>query len=312
MTRKVFGGLLLCGAFCTASTEAHADQLRIVDDERSGALTMFDGSTSPILAYRYRDLLAPGVDEKYRRSCYIHPLYSIDGEALTDDFPQDHPHHRGVFWGWPVVKVRGATTQTWHPHKPALRQSFVRWTKRDGKKGSAIVIAENVWHFDDQEDVARETVTIEAHAIENGARTIDIELKLDAVGESLSLEGQPEGNKGYGGFCLRASTLMKGARLETDDGLTSGDLVNEPRAWVDLSTTSAGVAIFVHKDHPDFPVRWLARNSYAGFLNPSWPGLRSVTLEPGNPVILRYRILVHRGSATAEAFRSAYTAYMAD
>ena len=37
---------------------------------------------------------------KYRRCHYIHPLYGLDGEVLTEDFPADHPHHRGIFWGW--------------------------------------------------------------------------------------------------------------------------------------------------------------------------------------------------------------------
>jgi AcrR family transcriptional regulator len=40
------------------------------------------------------------VPEKFRRSCYIHPLYGLDGEVMTEDFPVDHRHHRGVFWAW--------------------------------------------------------------------------------------------------------------------------------------------------------------------------------------------------------------------
>ena len=38
------------------------------------------------------------LDGKYTRANYIHPLYGLDGEVLTEDFPRDHPHHRGVFW----------------------------------------------------------------------------------------------------------------------------------------------------------------------------------------------------------------------
>ena len=39
------------------------------------------------------------MDGKYMRANYIHPLYGLDGEILSEDFPADHPHHRGVFWG---------------------------------------------------------------------------------------------------------------------------------------------------------------------------------------------------------------------
>ena len=27
---------------------------------------------------------------------YIHPLYSLDGDTLTEESPADHPYHRGV------------------------------------------------------------------------------------------------------------------------------------------------------------------------------------------------------------------------
>jgi hypothetical protein len=39
-------------------------------------------------------------DGKYKRANYIHPLYGLDGQVLTEDFPRDHLHHRGVFWAW--------------------------------------------------------------------------------------------------------------------------------------------------------------------------------------------------------------------
>jgi sugar/nucleoside kinase (ribokinase family) len=35
-------------------------------------------------------VLPEGVPEDRRRSCYIHPIYGLDGQVLTDDFPKDH------------------------------------------------------------------------------------------------------------------------------------------------------------------------------------------------------------------------------
>src|SRR5689334_16206041 len=40
------------------------------------------------------------VDGKYERAGYIHPLYSLKGNSITDDSPKDHPYHRGIFWAW--------------------------------------------------------------------------------------------------------------------------------------------------------------------------------------------------------------------
>jgi len=31
---------------------------------------------------------------------YLYPLFSIGGDTLTEEFPVDHPHHRGIFWAW--------------------------------------------------------------------------------------------------------------------------------------------------------------------------------------------------------------------
>jgi hypothetical protein len=37
---------------------------------------------------------------QYARSNYVHPLMSLDGDVLTEDFPEDHLHQRGIFWAW--------------------------------------------------------------------------------------------------------------------------------------------------------------------------------------------------------------------
>ena len=39
------------------------------------------------------------------RSDYIHPLFGLQGETLTRDWPIDgEPHHRGIWWAWPEVR----------------------------------------------------------------------------------------------------------------------------------------------------------------------------------------------------------------
>ena len=37
---------------------------------------------------------------KHTRAGYIHPLFGLDGETFTQEFPPDHRHHHGVFWAW--------------------------------------------------------------------------------------------------------------------------------------------------------------------------------------------------------------------
>jgi len=285
-------------------------QLRFSENEAGKSLTILDG-TLLVLTYQYGDLLEEGVDPRYTRSCYIHPLYSLDGlEILTEDFPQDHLHHRGLFWTWPVVKTRGRDTQTWHPADPTLRQYFVRWSKRQAEQGGATLSVENVWKLGGDEVVAREQVALKVLSADETGRAIDIEIVLEAVGGPLELRGAPDQNKGYGGLCLRGAPLFTGAVMTTDKGPLEKDVTNIPYRWADISTPERGVAIFVSPDHPGSPLQWLIRNSYAGVLNPSWPGNETTVLEPGSPVSLRYRIYIHRGDAVSGRVEQAYSAYV--
>ncbi len=46
----------------------------------------------PILFYQTAPKAHNGLHE---RTNYAHPVHGLDGEILTQDFPEDHPHHRG-------------------------------------------------------------------------------------------------------------------------------------------------------------------------------------------------------------------------
>ena len=39
-------------------------------------------------------------DGQFERANYIHPLYDLEGNVITEDFPADHLHQRGIFWTW--------------------------------------------------------------------------------------------------------------------------------------------------------------------------------------------------------------------
>ena len=282
------------------------------------AVTVLDGGQR-VLTYVYGDRLAPGVDPRYAKSCYIHPLYSLEGDELTEDFPGDHRHHHGLFWAWPVVEVRGVKTSNWEPAEPPLRQRFVKWIEREVTEAGARLVVENAWELGGTEDVAEETVTIFVHGATRLGRAIDIEIALRPVGGPIALRGAPADNKGYSGLCFRGraiegldARLFKGAAMTTDRGPLAADSSGERFRWADLSIPGhGGVAIFVSPRHPGFPLPWLVRNSYTGILNPCWPALEGAVLEAGIPVSLRYRVYIHSGDAGAGRVAEACAAYLA-
>ncbi|MBM3294569.1 MAG: hypothetical protein FJY82_08590 [Candidatus Aminicenantes bacterium] len=285
----------LLGGAMLAFAAAAAGQMNFSDDPEAGTLTLRDGRT-PVLVYRYGDQVKDGLDPKFIRSSYIHPLHGLDGRVLTEDFPADHPHHRGLFWAWPVVKTRGVVTSNWEARSPPLRQIFTRWTLRAASLGSAELGVENAWVLDGRETVAREYVLLRTSLAESGERRLTVEIVLEAVGGPLELQGAPDQGKGYGGLCFRGASFFKGAAIRAEKEILEADVVNTPLRWAGLAAKEAELLIEVLPEHPGGPqIPWLIRTSYGGVLNPSWPGLSPIVLEPGEPVRLAYLVRVRGG-----------------
>lgn len=303
--KMLFTSIISIGLACSLTFA----QMVITEDGKKGTVTIHDGKTA-VLTYRFGDQLGEGVDPTQTRSCYIHPLYSLEGLPLTGDFPADHPHHHGLFWTWPMVKTRGQETQTWHPAN--LRQYFRRWIQRDVDGSTATLSVENEWKLDGKEAVAKEVVTLYIHPLDDSGRPVDLVLVFEAVGGPLELRGTPDQKKGYGGLTLRGAPMFKGQPILSDRGEFEGEKNDVTLRWADLSTEGAGVSIFVSPSHPDFPPSWVLRTSYAGLLNVSWPGLGRVLLHPGKPIILRYRLYIHRGDLTAGRIQQAFQRYVSE
>lgn len=264
----------------------------------------------PVLVFNYGLQLREGVKEQYRRADYFHPIYDPDGVALTDDFPKDHLHHRGLFWAWPEVTVEGQTCDPWGC--VGLQQRFRRWLARETGAEGAVLQVENGWYLGDR-SVVREIVAARIHPLAGAGRAMDVSLTLEAEQEPVSLRGRSDGKKGYGGFTLRLAP-RRDASVCTPEGRLAEDGVQVRAPWADYSGKFgagegvSGVAILDHPANPSHPTTWLLR--YYGVLNPTWPALETVTLEPGKPVTLRYRIWIHRGDAASARIEEAWKAWV--
>ena len=59
------------------------------------SLGLWEGER-PVFVYNYGDIASPTASAAPKHSAYLHPIYGLDGEVLTDDFPKDHVYHRGL------------------------------------------------------------------------------------------------------------------------------------------------------------------------------------------------------------------------
>ena len=239
---------------------------------------------------------------QYARSNYIHPLMSLDGEVLTEDFPEDHLHQRGIFWAW---------HQLWDGEERlgdgwTLEHFTTEVTRVQARvsDGTARLDAEVSWRsprFRDGEPFVEERTAITVHPVVDDARAIDFEIALRAVAPGIRIGGS-EDPKGYGGFSVRVR-MPDGLAFTGEGGpVTPEELQVAAGPWVDVSAPYgaggevSGVAILTHPTSPGFPQPWILRQS-SSMQNPVFPGRDAVDLPADQPLALRYRLVVHRGEA---------------
>jgi hypothetical protein len=301
-TLTLYLSLTLVAAAAELSPQ-HSFRFTNITDQ---SLALFEGDR-PVLVYNHGIIHRPGVPADRARSTYVHPLHGLDGEVLTDDFPKDHYHHRGLFWAWPHVRVGDQHFDLWM--LKGIGQRFERWLARDAGTNGATLGVENGW-FVGNRRVVREQVWLHAAPSGRDERIVDVELTWTPIDAPLTLEGA-EG-KSYGGLTLRFAPRTHTV-VTTPLGQGAMDLSITRLPWADLSarfagrSKASGAAIFVAPDHPDYPPEWLTR--HYGVLCLGWPGVKPKTFQPGETVHCRYRVWIHRGAPSVDNVLKAYGRY---
>jgi hypothetical protein len=246
----------------------------------------------PALIYNYGPQYKAPAPEDRRRCCYIFPVYTPAGVSMLDDFPQDHWHHRGLFWAWPQVETAGKKYDLWM--NMTVRDKSVAPPRTTATPSEARLDADGVWQADGK-DIVRESVSLRVLPSQAAVRELEIELNWAALADPVTLRGSAESGKSYGGFSARFgprdNTVIRtdGEILQKDEDLT-------PRRWAELAGTYNGrravLRITPDPRDPAAPYQWCLR-AY-GFVGASFPGKTAAvdhyTLLPGKPLTLRFRV----------------------
>ncbi|SHE46177.1 Methane oxygenase PmoA [Fodinibius roseus] len=267
--------------------------------ENDSTLTIYEHN-QPVLSIVHGRMDPPeGIDSKYWRSNYIHPIFGLDGEKLTEDFPEDHPHHRGLFWTWPDVTFGTKSIDPWA--LDGARQLFRKWYHKEAGEEQATISFESGWRLDEGwKSFVEEFISITIHKSDEIGRSIDFTLRFQNVSaKEVTLRGR--GETGYGGFNIRPVGSRPGNKITTAEGVMEDDALVVDSGWADYSSlisddTYAGLSVFQHPGNPGFPHSgWILR--HYGFLGASWPQYERLALNPGQTFELKYRVFVHRGDA---------------
>lgn len=233
------------------------------------------------------------------RSDYIHPLYGLSGEVMTEDWPLDHPHHRGIYWAWPEVDYRGERGDL-HALQRVFAYPAGRYRVIEGAVFAQIE-AESVWRWEGQETIVQEWAVIRAYRRTGQGRCIDLTFYITALKEPVLLARR--GTNLYGGLNMRLSAIQGQRFVKHTDG---------KQAWAGAfgvfpgGRQECGLLIFPYEQNPYHPPDWVEYPEL-NWIQPTFPasGVRH-ELQPGKPLVLRYRLWIKPGEEPSSDLWQAY------
>ncbi|MDT0689259.1 DUF6807 family protein [Salegentibacter sp. F188] len=243
-------------------------------------------------------------DGEYPRANYIHPLYGPNGEVLTEDFPEDHLHHRGIFWSWHQLYVEGKRIAD-----PWLTEN-IHWEVQNIStsinENTAEIKAEVFWIPTSTENaVIKENVSITYESLEDGIYTLTFDLKFTALVDGVAIGGS-EDEKGYGGFSPRFALPENVSFHSTSGKIQPQNLPVQAGPWMELKGSfdpseigQLGIVIMGEPENLPSYQGWILRSSKS-MQNMAFPGKEAIEIKKGKSLNFRNQILVHSGLSTDE------------
>jgi len=250
---------------------------------------------------------------------YFHPVETPSGETVTNVAPDDHPHHRGIFLGFldsefhiPVHQslnssdlpggtfdIQRADYWAWGFFAPredrVIKNDDVHLIHADSKHAELEI--HNDWLIEGKK-MLEETDRVNVSE-RDGVYVIDLAYRLAPLFDYVIHQ------TAFGGFAVQgmkygdsyySAPWGKVALTPPYYSNPESDWPSEP--WYDYTVRlksdgkTVGVAVLDHPLNP--PTRW---HNTVWLLNPCISSYRPVTIHPGAPLILRYRVVVHDGPA---------------
>ncbi|AWW32473.1 hypothetical protein DN752_21275 [Echinicola strongylocentroti] len=239
----------------------------------------------------------------YPRANYVHPLYGLDGEVLTEDFPEDHFHHRGIFWTWHQLYVDGKRiADPWFCEGISWK---VNSTEQSIHGNKATIQSTVLWLADSlqNEPVLEEMVNITFERLKEDAYSITFEITMTALVDELAFGGS-EDAKGYGGFSPRIKLPEDVTFHSEGKTVTPQNLPIKAGPWMNLKGTfdgkkPANITIMGEPDKLPSYQGWILRSANS-MQNMAFPGNEPTALPKSKPVHFSNMILVHRQCSTEE------------
>lgn len=284
-----------------------------------GFLTISNGIRK-LLRYNYKTIYPPaGIDTVYRRSGFIHPLWSPGGQELTRINAPDHYHHWGLWNPWTHVLFEKDTVDFWNL---ARKQGTVRFANFISTTNGAVFAGYKTLHEHvvfkkaGSEKVAInevQSLRIYRHANNQNYYIADITVQMNCATESpvLLLEYR------YGGLGIRATEEWHKDNSEviTSEGKNRKEADGSTARWCMVQGAAnndyAGLIMMSYPTNYNYPEPlrvWPENMNNRGdvFINFSPTKNRNWMLAPGNDYVLKYRLIVFNAKFSKEKAETAW------
>jgi len=290
-------------------------------EDKDGSITIMAGDKK-LLRYFHKTVYPPaGIDTNYKRSGFIHPLWSPNGQELTRIQPTDHYHHYGIWNPWTHTLFESDTVDFWNIKG---KQGTVRFAKFNSVTNGPVYSEFEALHEhvvfkkDGSEKVALnelQTVRVYHPGDHEDYYIVDITSKMTCASQSPLLIVAYR----YGGFGWRATEFWdkNNSEMLTSEGKTRDNTDGTKARWCIVQgalpgNDSGGAVMLSHPsnyNHPE-PLRIWDKKANGGrgdvFANFATTKDKDWLLEPGKTYVLKYRLVVFNGKFDAAKAESAW------
>jgi hypothetical protein len=292
---------------------------KVAATDKDGTLTLHYGDQN-LLRYYHKTLYPPeGVDTNYKRSAFIHPLWSPNGQVLTRIQPRDHYHHYGIWNPWCRLLFEGTRHNHWEIQR---RQGTVRFADFKSVEQGPLYAGFKARHDHVviKEDGSEKTAMKEIHGVrvyrpqeDQDFFIVDFKMKYTCATDSAVTLTRYR----YQGFSWRTTEAWdnQNSTVLTSEGKTRKEANFSRARWCmvqgAIGDDHAGAVMMSYPDnfnHPE-PLRIWPENQYGrGDMFANFNTAQDVDwkLEPGNTYVLKYRLLVFNGPLSSEKAEAAW------
>ncbi|HUR45404.1 MAG TPA: PmoA family protein, partial [Candidatus Saccharimonadales bacterium] len=272
---------------------------------RNGTKYEFRAGNHALMEYQAEPGALPREDIKslFVRGGYLHPIRTLAGKSVTDDFPPNHIHHHGVWWAWTKTEFEGRHPDFWNMGDGKGKVEFEAVDKTFS--GPVFARFQARHRFVDMtaeqpKTALKESWDVRAFAPSPKSTFWLFDFQSSQTCATASPLKLPEYR--YGGLGFRGNWAWNG-KDKTDFLTSEGERDREKgqgtRArWCDISGLvdgqRVGIAILCHPSNfrAPQPMRLHPTEPFFNFA-PQEAG--DMAIEPGQPYLARYRFVVHDG-----------------